>query len=365
MLGIAAIPGSIRPDWREVPEPPSPGPGQVLCRTLELGVCGTDREILESTQPIPPPGEGFLVLGHECLAEVLEIGAEVEGLRAGDLVTPVVRRPRASGVARADLLPVGTYTERGIVEEHGFTLPRWLDQPRHLFRVPPALRSIAVLTEPLAVAEKAINEATLLQTARFGGGIWQDTLPRVLVTGMGPIGFAAVVASRSRGWPTTLCGRDEPGSRRAALAERLGARYLPIGQTEFARLARQHEATHAEGYDLLIECTSDDALLVEAAGAMACGAALVWLGGSYRQGPRRHDLAALMLDGVLRNHLHLGCVNAAPRDFRDALEHLEQWSRRDPDALGQIVTHRAAAAEGLRFFAERPAGAIKCVLEYA
>lgn len=365
MRGVAATPGSAVPGWGEVPEPGPPPRGAVLCRTLELGICGTDREILESRAPQPPPGERFLVLGHECVAEVLDVGADAEGLAPGDLVVPVVRRAAPDQVTRVDLLPPGAYTERGIVAEHGFTLPLWHDEPRHLFRVDPGLRPFAVLTEPLAVAEKAINEALLLQRARFGAEAWTETAPRVLVTGLGPIAFAGALAALVRGWPTTLCGRDSPDTRRVAIALRLGAEYLPQDRAFFERLSAQHEAARAEGYDLLLECTGSDEVLVSAAAAMAPGAVLVWLGGSYRAPRRAHDLAGLMLDSVLRNHLHLGCVNAAPRDFRDALRHLDQWARRDAPALASLVTQRACPQEALPLFAERPRGSIKSVLDYA
>lgn len=348
----------------ELPEPGRPPAGQVLCRTLELGICGTDREILESAAPATPPGEAFLVLGHECLAEVVEIGPGVSDLAAGDLVVPVVRRADPARGPRVDLLPPGTYTERGIVAEHGFTLPYWHDEPRHLYRVDPALRAVAVLTEPIAVAEKAIHEALLLQQARFGAEAWIAAAPRVLITGMGPIAFATALAAIARDWPTTVYGRDPLDSPRVERLTALGATYLPQAEAQFERFIAQHEAAEAAGYDLLVECTGDDGVLVSAAAAMAPGAVLVWLGGSYRGEKKLRDVPSLMLDSVLRNHLHLGCVNAAPRDFHRALDDLRHWQQRDARALASIVTERVPPGEGLPLFAHRPRQSIKSVLDY-
>src|SRR5437763_734679 len=110
---IAAFPGSVKPAFVPAPEPASPGPGEVLCRTLELGVCGTDREILLSTEPAVPVGEPHLVLGHECLARVELVGADVNGYQPGDLVVPVVRRAHPGARHRADMLAFGEFTERG------------------------------------------------------------------------------------------------------------------------------------------------------------------------------------------------------------------------------------------------------------
>ena len=55
----------------EMPEPSPPAAGQVLCETLQLGVCGTDREILETGTPHVPDGDDFLALGHECLGRIV------------------------------------------------------------------------------------------------------------------------------------------------------------------------------------------------------------------------------------------------------------------------------------------------------
>src|SRR6266851_8104859 len=70
MRAITLSPGiadSARLD--DVSEPP-PSDGAVLVRTLALGVCGTDREILSCAYGFAPPGEPRLVLGHESLGEV-------------------------------------------------------------------------------------------------------------------------------------------------------------------------------------------------------------------------------------------------------------------------------------------------------
>src|ERR671923_2550561 len=63
--------------------------GELLLRTLEVGVCGTDREISQGLFGIAPAGEQMLVLGHEALAVVERDG---HGFTRGDLVTATVRR---------------------------------------------------------------------------------------------------------------------------------------------------------------------------------------------------------------------------------------------------------------------------------
>lgn len=365
MQGIAALAGSTEPQYVEVPEPAAPGAGEVLCRTLELGVCGTDREILHSARPGVPRGERFLILGHECLARIEAIGPGTEGtslagpVQVGDLVVPVVRRARPGVRRRVDMLAFGQFTERGIFFEHGFSTPWWLDRPQYLLPVPRALAPVAVLTEPVAVAEKGINEALVLERARLEADVWSAAEPpRVLVTGQGPIGFAAVLASMARGWPTTMWGRDEAESRRSRLAVVLGARYV----TGVAALAPAD--VQQEGYDLILECTGSDAVVEQAAEALGPAGVMVWLGSSRVPQARMLNLARVMRAGVIGNHLHVGSVNAAPRDFRDALAHLGAAYAERPEVVAQLVTERLAPGEALWHYAHRTPQGIKAVLVY-
>ncbi len=368
MRGIAAFADSIAPRFVELPEPPRIGPDEVLCRTLELGVCGTDREILHSRRPLMPPGADFLVLGHECLARVEATGSEVSGIAVGDLVVPAVRRrkPDAPSGTRVDLLEFRYYTERGIVHEHGFSTPLWTDRPEHLYRVSPELAPWAVLTEPFSVAEKGVNEALTIQRARLNAIDWT---PRVLVTGMGPIGFAALAVSVCRGWPTTLYGRDPADNFRAQLVASLGGTYLPAGQfaeqTAGTSPAKENTAgasPAAQGFDLILECTGSDEVLVQAGRALAARGVMVWLGSSRVPRPRELNVAQLMRDAVVRNHVHIGCVNAAPRDFHDALAHLDQLRRQRPEALSALITARVSPEESLWHYEHRQPQGIKTVV---
>jgi threonine dehydrogenase-like Zn-dependent dehydrogenase len=360
MLAIAAQTGSTHPLRIDVPPPGDPEAGQVLCRTIELGVCGTDREILHSAAPWTPPGEGRLILGHECLARIESVGAGVTDFQIGDLVVPIVRRALGRQSRRVDLLPFGAFVERGIVREHGFSQPLWLDRPEHLFRVPRDIADLAVLTEPMTVSEKGVNEALLLSRARLGSDAWTSAAPpRVLVTGMGPIGFTALLAAVVRGWSATMLGRDEPGTFRSQLAEHLGGTYLPLDSMRIDTKEIEHD-----GYDLLLECTGSDPVLLQASRWVRSCGVIVWLGSNRVPQPAMHNVQALVRDGLLRNHIHLGCVNAAPRDFHDALAHLAQLATDRRADLTALITARVRPEQALWHYDNREAQGIKTVVMY-
>src|SRR5215203_2718644 len=82
--------GSI--EMRDMPEP-SMSSDQVLVKMRRVGLCGTDREIHDGLYGEPPAGEDLLILGHENLGVVHEVGAHVQGFQTGDLVVSTVRRP--------------------------------------------------------------------------------------------------------------------------------------------------------------------------------------------------------------------------------------------------------------------------------
>lgn len=359
MQAIAARRGICSPVLVDLADPALPQESQVLGRTLQLGVCGTDRDILSSAEPFTPPGETHLVLGHECLARVEQVGHGVENLSAGDLVVPMVRRANRDTRHRVDMLAFGQYVERGIVHAHGFSSPRWLDEAEYLLPVPESMADVAVLAEPLSVAEKAVNEATGIQRARFPGAGWDVDPPRVLVTGMGPIGFAAVLAARSRQWSVTLYGRDPVDSFRARLAEQLGTRYVPASR--FPSLPRDVERA---GFDLILECTGSDELMLHTARFLASRGIMVWLGEARQATARSHNLERLVREAVLRNHVFVGSVNAAPRDFEAALSDLEQLSRSHPRVLPSLITDCVCPQDSLWHFQHRRPQGIKTVLVY-
>jgi alcohol dehydrogenase len=76
------VSGGARTRWREVPTPPPPGPHGAVVAPLAMATCDLDRPTGLGKAPFPLP----LHLGHECVGEVLEVGAEVGSVRPGDRV---------------------------------------------------------------------------------------------------------------------------------------------------------------------------------------------------------------------------------------------------------------------------------------
>src|SRR5580704_1431415 len=168
----------------DIAEPPV-SDGSVLVRTLALGVCGTDREIVSGQYGWAPPGEQRLVIGHESFGEVKEAPRDC-GFKPGDLVVGIVRRPDpvpcpACAAGEWDMCRNGRYTERGIKERNGYGSDFFRIEPEFAVKVDATLGLLGVLMEPSSIVAKGWDHVERIgQRSRS----WQAR--ELLVTGAGP-----------------------------------------------------------------------------------------------------------------------------------------------------------------------------------
>jgi glucose 1-dehydrogenase len=311
---------------------PTAEPGGVRVRTLEVGVCGTDREISEGAFGVAPGGGGDLVLGHEFLGTVLDDGA---GFAAGDLVTATVRRGcgacAACAAASPDACDTGRYTERGITALHGFAREVVVEDPAQLVHVPTGLGRLGVLAEPASVCVRGIRHARHV-------GERQAWAPRrALVIGAGAIGMLATHLLRLDGLEVWTAARDVAGSERAALVAASGARYVPTTDTPLAALR-----VEVGGFDLVVEAAGDAQVMLDVLGLLRRNGVGCLLGLDGRRRTVAIDGPVVGIDAVLENRVLLGSVNAHPDDWRAAVTALEEIRRRHTDALEAMVGLRVA-----------------------
>ena len=200
MKAVAVFPGRREVRLIEQPLPRRWRPTTCCCVCWTSASVALTRKSAHLKYGTPPPGEDHLVIGHEALAEVVETGSAVERLRRGDLVVPTVRRPCPDPTCLAcrsghqDFCYTGLFTERGIKEAHGYLAEYVVDRERSMVPVPSDLGDIAVLTEPLTIAEKALTQVFWLMQHR-PPWLEPDSLAKggvgdlsALVLGIGPSG---------------------------------------------------------------------------------------------------------------------------------------------------------------------------------
>src|SRR6266540_4361228 len=208
---------------QEVPDP-TPQPGEVLVRVHEVGIDGTDAEILEGQYGEAPPNDDYLIIGHESLGRVGSVTDGVRDLAPGDWVVAMVRRPdpvpcRNCAAGESDMCLNGLYTERGIKGLHGFLAEYYAEQPRYLVKLPEDLATVGVLLEPLTIAEKALDQIQLMQSRL----VWEPE--RAVILGAGPVGLLAALLLRLQDLEVHVYDRTKPGLK-SELAEAMGAHYI-------------------------------------------------------------------------------------------------------------------------------------------
>lgn len=342
MKAVAVRPGaagSVHLATLPVPSVSSVPDGRgVRVQVLRVGVDGTDKEINNAEYGAAPPGENVLVLGHESFGRVVEVGPAVRDLGPGDYVVATVRRPGSSLYDRIGTYDVTTdevYYERGINLLHGFLTEYYVDDPEYVVKVPPALKEVGVLLEPMSVAAKGIAQAYEIQRRLR---VWRPR--RAAVLGAGTIGLLATLALRLRGLEVTTFALDPRPGLRADLVEAIGARYESTRETPLLEGARRHGP-----FDVIFEATGYSPLVFE--GMEALGKNGVLILSSVTGGDRSVTVPAdrINLGFVLGNKVAVGTVNANREYFETGVRDLATAEAAHRGWLSRLLTHPVRGLE--------------------
>ena len=328
-------------------EEPKPDDGELLVDGLALGVCGTDRDLIEGQYGWAPPGADSLVLGHESLGRV-RTAPERSDFAPGDLVVGVVRRPDpvpcgACARGEFDSCRNGGYVERGIKQLDGYGSQVWTVEADYAVKLDPALSDVGVLLEPMSVLAKAWE-----QVGRIGSRAWFEPTS-VLVTGAGPIGLLAALIGTQRGLDVHVLDIVEEGPK-PRLVRELGATYHHEGVEAAARRVRP---------DVVIEATGSGAVVFDAiAGTGPFG--IVCLTGVSPAGREVGvDAGSINRGIVLENDVIVGSVNANLRHYAEAARLL---AAADQSWLRSLITRRVPLRHFKQAFRAEP-GDVKTVID--
>ncbi len=272
---------------------PAPGPGQVLLRSIAVGLCGTDAHAFTGHFPLPTP----IVLGHEMVGVIEAIGPGVEALRAGDRVgVRWIQRtcgtcPACARGAETRCPEPTSWIENGgglselvVVEASGCT------------KIPDTLAS--ELASPLFCAGHVAMSA--LRRARPERG------ERVAVLGFGGLGHLAVQIARAEGHEVVAVTSSEEKAR--------DARSLGAGEALVAN-GNPGEALASIGCaDVIVATTSSMADVGAAVAGLRDGGRLVVVG--LGEGSLAIDPAEL----VQREAALLGSVQGPVAELEQVLD---------------------------------------------
>src|ERR671931_668566 len=336
MKAIAVTPG--KPDSIHLEEVPKPsldaipeGRG-VLVRVLRVGVDGTDKEINAAEYGAAPPGDDFLIIGHENFGLVEEVGPNVpDTITPGTYVVASVRRPGSSIYGRIGLQDFTTddvYYERGINLLHGYLTEYYVEDAQYVFPLPANLREVGVLLEPTTVAEKGVNHAFEIQRRLK---VWEPR--RACILGSGTVGLLTAMVARLRGLELTVYSLPQRPYRNADLVEQLGGVYVSSQDASLADVSADRGP-----FDLILDATGFSPIVWEAAEVLGKNGVLVLA--SITGGDRKAEINSDRINQgfVLGNKVMVGTVNASPNDFRTGVDDLIKAEALFPGWAKQLLT---------------------------
>ncbi|WP_068469398.1 glucose 1-dehydrogenase [Candidatus Protochlamydia phocaeensis] len=348
------------------PEPAIQNPDEIKLRVHEVGICGTDRdEVKGAGRALPPPDSQELIIGHEMIGEVVEIGSSVKSVKPGDFATFTVRRGcnhcSSCKKGRSDLCYTGEYTERGIKGKNGYQAQFVVDKEAFIVPIPSHMRSFGVLCEPTSVIEKAIDDVIRIQINRLVD--WPASNPLqgriALVAGMGPVGLLASMALRLRGAEVIgidIVGSDSPRPR---LLRNMGGTYLDVRQVHVSDIPKLYDAP-----DIIVEAAGVTSLDFKLWQILGVNGAYVLTGVTPPSQQVQIDGGDLMQELVFHNQVVVGSVNAAKAHWQQGVKDLEEANKAWPGVIEQIITHRFSFAQFENALLSHPQDEIKTVISW-
>jgi threonine 3-dehydrogenase len=250
-------------ELREVPRP-AIGLNDVLIRVHKTGICGTDLHI-ESWDPwaartIQPP----LIVGHEFVGEIVEVGSNVSDFHAGETVSGeghvVCGRCRHCLAGRRHLCAhaIGL----GVGRDGAFAEYVSLPMTNVWHHWPGIDEEVAAIFDPFGNA---------VHTSLAFPVLGED----VLVSGAGPIGLMATAVVKHAGARFVVV--SEPNGYRRALARRMGATEVVDPAVDDLEEV-QARLGMVEGFDVVLEMSGNPEALRIAIANMAHGGGIAVLG---------------------------------------------------------------------------------------
>jgi (R,R)-butanediol dehydrogenase/meso-butanediol dehydrogenase/diacetyl reductase len=333
-MKAAVFHGSHDVRVQDVLDPSSPGPRDVVLKVLRAAICGTDAAEWDHGPVLCRPG---VVLGHEFVGRVVELGNEVTGLRVGDRVVSGagISCGRCPWCLRSRTNLCAEYRTLGLQVDGG--LAEYVTSPAAIcHRVPDSCDDdAAAMTQPLAVALHALSR------------VEQGGDESVAVIGVGGIG-SFIVAGASRRAVNGRVVAIDIDSEKLATASELGAdEVIDARGHDLATLLR--DLTNGTGFDVVIEASGAAHAPSAASFSVRRGGRMLLVG--MHAEPRELDLTRLILREV---DIFTSVAHICDSDIPAALELLAETDIA-AIAAGPRIPLEVLVEDGLRPLAEQRA----------
>jgi threonine dehydrogenase-like Zn-dependent dehydrogenase len=337
---------------REVPKPRA-GPGEAIIRLTLTTICGTDLHILRGEYPV----RSGLIIGHEPVGVITELGVGVTGYEIGDrvLVGAITPCGQCHGCLSGHLSQCGHGS--GYEAIGGWRFGNTMDgaQAEYL-RVPYAQANLAKIPNELR-DEQVVLLADIASTG-FSGAESGNVRPgdAVVVFGQGPIGLCATIGARLMG-AAFVIGVD-PDAHRREVAQKMGAD-VTIDPSQ-VDVAAQVKTITGGGADVAIEALGTQGTFEAALRSVRPGGTLSSLGVYSGKLAVPYDAFSAGL-GDIR------IVTTLCPGGKERMRRLMELVRRGRVDLTPLLTHRyplEKIGEAYELFGEHRDGVLKVAVTF-
>jgi threonine dehydrogenase-like Zn-dependent dehydrogenase len=215
-----------------------------------------------------------------------------------------------------------------------------VDDEKYMNPVPREMRDVAVLVEPLTIAEKGLKQVSQVQQRLpWGCPVTQGKAAahchKALVLGAGPVGLLGAMALVNQDFDTYVYSREPAPNPKSQLLEAIGAHYVSAENINPAILPEL-----MGNIDLVYEATGASNLAFEMMKYLGTNGIFVFTGVPGRKGPIEVDTDLIMRNLVLKNQVIFGTVNAGRDAFENSIRDLNTFTKRWPQAVNSLISGR-------------------------
>ena len=374
MRAVGIVRGKDGAHSFELPKPEIKNPDDVLVRIKQVGLDGTDYAIIRNKKYDIAEDRNEMAMGHEMVGVVEATGTGVKGIAPGEPVTMTVRR--GCGICesclhnQSDMCMTGLYTERGIHKLDGYLTQFVVDREQYVVKVPPKITHLAVFTEPVSIAEKAMEQVKIIQSRlpwtcphpqhTFDSEDW-GSCKNALVLGAGPLGLLATALLRLDGVQTWTADIVPPDSAKAQYVERMGAYYIDSRDKTAEELVES--CSLGGDINIVIEASGAAATALDLINNLARSSIYVMTGIPGEGMLAQVDAAQIVRKIVRENQVIVGSVNSNRSHFEMALRDIAKINGSFEGILADMITHRYSLDDFKQAFAPKDAKHIKTIIE--
>ncbi|MBI2649712.1 alcohol dehydrogenase catalytic domain-containing protein [Candidatus Woesearchaeota archaeon] len=354
-----------------IPKPEIKKPTEVLIKIKHTGLDGTDFNMIKYDSKDIAENRNELVLGHELLGVVEEIGKNVKTVKKGDFVTMTVRR--GCNICppclheQSDMCMTGLFTERGIHKIDGFLTSYVVDEEKYILKLPKGLEKYGIFVEPLSIAEKGIEQIRLIQSRMpwackhpnhsFDSKKWGDC-KTAFVIGAGPLGILATCLLRLAGVNTYVLERKDEEHIKIKTIKRLGAEYIDIRKITIPEAFKL-----AGDVNIIFEASGASEFAINMIPHMSRSSIYVMTGIPKGELKATFDAHAILRQIVRYNQVIVGTVNSNKNHFEMAINDIPKINRKFGNILDNIITHRFKLNQYEQYFNLQGPNQLKIVVD--